>query len=42
MDYPEFDMASIGPEKLGVSDERWNRYIEIMADVGYKAAFIQC
>lgn len=35
MDYPEFDMASIGPGKLGVSEERWNRYIEMMADVGY-------
>ncbi len=35
MDYPEFDASSISPEKLGVSEERWGRYIEMMADVGY-------
>ena len=35
MDYPEFDIEQIGPEALGVSKERWNRYIEMMADVGY-------
>lgn len=35
MDYPEFDPEPIMPEKLGVSEERWNRYIEMMADVGY-------
>lgn len=35
MDFPEFDIATIGHEKLGVSKERWARYIEMMADVGY-------
>lgn len=35
MDCPEFDMSQIGPEKLKVSNERWARYIEMMADVGY-------
>lgn len=35
MDLPEFDSSQIGPEKLGVSEERWARYIEMMADVGY-------
>lgn len=35
MDFPEFDVATIGYEKLGVSKERWARYIEMMADVGY-------
>lgn len=35
MDYPEFDIRDIGPEVLGVSNERWGRYIEMMADTGY-------
>ena len=35
MDYPEFDVKQIGAEALGVSEERWGRYIEMMADVGY-------
>lgn len=35
MDFPEFDSELISHEKLGVSEERWNRYIEMMADVGY-------
>lgn len=35
MDYPEFDINVIGPEALGVSNERWARYIEMMIDVGY-------
>ena len=35
MDFPEFDIQQIGPEALGVSTERWARYIEMMADVGY-------
>ena len=34
MDLPEFDISQIGPEKLGVSEERWARYIEMMVDVG--------
>lgn len=35
MDYPEFDLNLISAEKLGVSQERWCRYIEMMADTGY-------
>lgn len=35
MDLPEFDINLINAEKLGVSQERWCRYIEMMADVGY-------
>lgn len=35
MDYPEFDIKQIGADKLNVSNERWARYIEMMADVGY-------
>ena len=35
MDLPEFDISLIDADKLGVSGERWSRYIEMMADVGY-------
>lgn len=35
MDYPEFDVSQISAEKLGVSKERWARYIEMLADSGY-------
>lgn len=35
MDYPEFDTTQISAQALGVSDERWARYIEMMSDVGY-------
>lgn len=35
MDLPEFDIEQVGCEKLGVSKERWTRYIEMMSDVGY-------
>lgn len=35
MDLPEFDISVIGPDELGITKERWNRYIEMMADVGY-------
>ena len=35
MDYPEFDPNQINAEVLGVSEERWSRYIEMMSDVGY-------
>jgi hypothetical protein len=35
MDLPEFDVSVIGADKLGVIDERWAKYIEMMADVGY-------
>lgn len=35
MDYPKFDINDVGPEAVGVSEERWTRYIEMMIDVGY-------
>lgn len=35
MDLPEFDVSLIGADKLGVSKERYARYIEMMLDVGY-------
>jgi hypothetical protein len=35
MDYPEFDIEQIGAKALGITQERWARYIEMMADVGY-------
>lgn len=35
MDLPEFDISQIGANALGVSEERWARYLEMMADVGY-------
>lgn len=35
MDYPEFDITQISSEKLGVTPERWARYIEMMCDAGY-------
>lgn len=35
MDLPAFDASQIGPSVLGVSNERWARYIEMMVDVGY-------
>ena len=33
MDYPEFDISQVGHDKLGVSQECWSRYIEMMADI---------
>ena len=35
MDLPEFDISQIGASMLGVSEQRWARYIEMMVDVGY-------
>ncbi len=35
MDCPEFDISQINHEKLGISKERWARYIEMMLDAGY-------
>lgn len=35
MDLPDFDISQIGPDEIGVSNERWARYMEMMADVGY-------
>ena len=35
MDLPGFDVQQIGHEALGVTQERWCRHMEMMADVGY-------
>lgn len=35
MDLTDFDASQIGPDVLGVTRQRWARYIEMMADVGY-------
>lgn len=35
MDLGEANLDLISPESLGVSRERWNKYLEMMADVGY-------
>ena len=35
MDQPAFDVQQIGHEALGVTQERWGRYMEMMADAGY-------
>ena len=34
MDLPEFDIQQIGPETLKISQERWARYMEMIADMG--------
>lgn len=35
MDLQEFDPERISPGALGVSKERWEKYIEMLADAGY-------
>ncbi len=35
MDCSSSDLARIRPEELGVTHERWARYLEMMLDVGY-------
>ena len=35
MDFPEFDKSRIDADALCVSEERWARYLEMIADVGY-------
>lgn len=35
MDLPRVNPDMISAETLGVSEERWIKYIEMMADVGY-------
>ena len=35
MDCPCFDISQVGHGKLEISVERWARYIEMMAGVGY-------
>jgi hypothetical protein len=35
MDLAEFEMVQIGYENMGVSKERWTRYMEMLIDSGY-------
>lgn len=35
MDLAQFDLRQINAKALGVSETRWARYLEMMADVGY-------
>ena len=35
MDCPEFDVELISAQSLKVSEERWTRYMEMLADCGY-------
>lgn len=35
MDYDEVDMDFISPERLGISQNRWNSVIEMLAADGY-------
>ena len=35
MDFSEFDISQINHEKLGISKEKWAKYLEMMLDVGY-------
>lgn len=35
MDLTEFDISQINAKAIGVTEQRWARYIEMMADVGY-------
>ena len=35
LDYPKFDISQINAERLGVSEQRWARYLEMMSDVGF-------
>lgn len=35
MDKPEFDISQISAKTLKISEERWARYIEMLADTGF-------
>ena len=35
LDLPAFNMELISPERLGISKERWLRYMEMLIDEGY-------
>jgi len=35
MDLPQFDLSMVNHEVLGITKERWTRYIEMMVDVNY-------
>lgn len=35
MDLDQCNIDSISPERLKVSEKRWNKYIEMLSDTGY-------
>lgn len=35
LDYPDFDTEQISHQTLGISKERWSKYLEMMLDAGY-------
>lgn len=35
MDKPSVDVSKFDNEQLGISEERWIKYIEMMEDIGY-------
>jgi len=35
LDAPKADVSKFDHEALGISEERWNHYMEMMADCGY-------
>lgn len=35
MDLDQCNIDSISPERLKVSEKRWNKYIEMLSDAGY-------
>lgn len=35
MDLEQCNLDSISPEKLRISEERWNKYMEMLLDAGY-------
>ena len=35
MDLTEFDISQIDAKAIGVTEQRWARYMEMMVDVGY-------
>ena len=35
LDYEEFDEEQISPQVLGITKNRWEKYMEMMSDAGY-------
>lgn len=35
LDFEEFDLKTISSDKLGISEERYRKYIEMLVDSGY-------
>ena len=35
MDIEDLDISAIGPEVLGITKTRWDRYMEMLVDSGY-------